>query len=220
MSDVCVSVADFLSTVHFTSPVLTSACVHGPRTVEKQPSQLQGSHRTTSSTTTPRGGPTSPPRRAQPLLLLSRSNPPLRGGGVKIVSRPQPRTRRCVGCRAEERSVAKPHPAARGDVRPHLPRGGRPPGRAGQRLLGKIRMSAGGSLSDRTAFKVYALQRLHAATFRGVAAMTSARPIWRTGPGISPGQAVLPWGLPRKGRRSAFHLTGASCPVFLLALST
>ena len=27
-------------------------------------------------TTTPRGGPTPPPRRAQPLLLLSRSNPP------------------------------------------------------------------------------------------------------------------------------------------------
>jgi len=25
---------------------------------------------------TPRGGPTPPPRRAQPLLLLSRSNPP------------------------------------------------------------------------------------------------------------------------------------------------
>ena len=34
----------------------------------------------TSSTTTPRGGPTPPPRRAQPLFLLSRPNPPLRGG--------------------------------------------------------------------------------------------------------------------------------------------
>jgi len=34
----------------------------------------------TSSTTTPRGAPTSPPRRAQPLLLLSRSNPPTEGG--------------------------------------------------------------------------------------------------------------------------------------------
>ena len=61
-------------------------------------------------------------------------------------------------------------------------------------LLDKICMSAGGSLSDRTAFKVYALQRLHAATFRGVAAMINARPIWRTGPGIFPGQAVSPRG--------------------------
>ena len=43
----------------------------------------------TSSTTTPRGGPTSPPRRAQPLFLLSRSNPPLRGGGVKYFPLPR-----------------------------------------------------------------------------------------------------------------------------------
>jgi len=42
--DVRVSVVDFLSTVHFTSSVLTSVCVRGPRTVEKQPSQLQESH--------------------------------------------------------------------------------------------------------------------------------------------------------------------------------
>ena len=61
-------------------------------------------------------------------------------------------------------------------------------------LLDKICMSTGGSLSDRTAFKVYALQRLHAATFRGVAAMINARPIWRTGPGVFPGQAVSPRG--------------------------
>ena len=76
---------------------------------------------------------------------------------------------------------------------------------------------AGGSLSDRTAFKVYALQRLHAATFRGVAAMTSSRPIWRTGPGVFPGQAAPPMCPARKGRRPTFHLTGASCPVSLLA---
>jgi len=61
-------------------------------------------------------------------------------------------------------------------------------------LLGKICMSAGGSLSDCTAFKAYALQRLHAATSRGVAAMISARPIWRTGPGIFPGHALSPRG--------------------------
>jgi len=66
-------------------------------------------------------------------------------------------------------------------------------------LLGKIRMSVGGSLSDRTAFKVYAPQRLHAATFRGVAAMINARPIWRTGPGVFPGKAKSPRGpAPRK----------------------
>jgi len=34
----------------------------------------------------------------------------------------------------------------------------------------------------------------NAAAFRGVAAMTSARPIWRTGPGVFPGQAVSPQG--------------------------
>jgi len=54
--------------------------------------------------------------------------------------------------------------------------------------------SSSSSLSDRTAFKVYALQRLHAATFRGVAAMINARPIWRMGPGENPGQAGPPRG--------------------------
>ena len=48
-------------------------------------------------------------------------------------------------------------------------------------------------LSSPVPFKVYALQ-LHAATFRGVAAMINARPIWRTGPGIFHGQAVSPRG--------------------------
>jgi len=61
-------------------------------------------------------------------------------------------------------------------------------------LLDKICMSAGGLLSDRTAFKVYAPQRLNAATFRGIAAMISARPIWRVGPGVFPWQAVSPRG--------------------------
>jgi len=46
--------------------------------------------------------------------------------------------------------------------------------------------SAGGSASDRMAFKVYALQRLHAAGFRGVAAVISSRPVIRTGPGVPP----------------------------------
>ena len=47
----------------------------------------------TYSTTTPRGGATPPPRRAQPLLLLSRSNPPLRGGvkmaGIALLRPPK-----------------------------------------------------------------------------------------------------------------------------------
>ena len=59
-------------------------------------------------------------------------------------------------------------------------------------LLDKIFMFTGGSLSDRTAFKVYALQRLHEATFRGVAAVINARQIWRTDPGVFPKQAASP----------------------------
>jgi len=58
--------------------------------------------------------------------------------------------------------------------------------------------------------------RLHAAAFRGVEAVISARPIWRTGPGVFPGQASPPMCPARKGRRPTFHLTGASCPVSLL----
>ena len=87
-------------------------------------------------------------------------------------------------------------------------------GRQGEQasgLRGKICMSAGGTLSDRTAFKVYASQRLHAVTFRGVAAVISARPIWRTGPGVFPGQAVSP-----RGPAPQRPTTGASCPGNLL----
>ena len=47
--------------------------------------------------------------------------------------------------------------------------------------------SAGGSWSSRMAFKVYALQRLHAANFRGAAAGINSRPLIRTGPGVPPG---------------------------------
>jgi len=55
-------------------------------------------------------------------------------------------------------------------------------------LLGKICISAGGKLSDRTAFKVYPPQRLHAATFRGVAAMINQRPAH-----LAHGPRGLPW---------------------------
>ena len=53
-------------------------------------------------------------------------------------------------------------------------------------FLGMVIDSAGGSASDRMAFKVYALQPLHAANFRGVAAVINSRPVIRTGPGVPP----------------------------------
>ena len=59
-------------------------------------------------------------------------------------------------------------------------------------FLGMIIDSAGGSASDRMAFKVYALQRLHAANFRGVAAVINSRPVIRTGPGAPPPGLGLP----------------------------
>ena len=63
--------------------------------------------------------------------------------------------------------------------------------------LGMTIDSAGGSASDRVAFKVYALQRLHAATFRGVAAVINSRPVIRTGPGVLPGFGLQPLGTAR-----------------------
>ena len=59
-------------------------------------------------------------------------------------------------------------------------------------FLGMIIDSAGGSASDRMAFKVYALQRLHAANFRGVAAVINSRLVIRTGPGAPPGLGLQP----------------------------
>ena len=47
------------------------------------------------------------------------------------------------------------------------------------------------------AFKVYALQRLHAANFRGVAAVINSRPVIRTGPGAPPGFGLQPLGTAR-----------------------
>jgi len=58
--------------------------------------------------------------------------------------------------------------------------------------LGMIIDSAGGSASGRVAFKVYALQRLHAANFRGVATVIKSRSVIRTGPGAPPGAACSP----------------------------
>jgi len=61
---------------------------------------------------------------------------------------------------------------------------------------GMIIDSAGGSASDRMAFKVYTLKQLHVANFRGVATVISPRPVIRTGPGVPPGLACSPWGPP------------------------
>ena len=90
-----------------------------------------------------------------------------------------------MGCRAEERGVAQPDPAARGHVIPICHEVGGRQGVLASALLDKTCISAGGALSDRTTFKVYALQRLHAATFRGVAAVTNAH--------LAHGPRGLPW---------------------------
>ena len=64
-------------------------------------------------------------------------------------------------------------------------------------FLGMTIDSAGGSASDRMAFKAYALQRLHAANSRGVAAVINSRPVIRTGPGVPPGFGLQPLGTAR-----------------------
>ena len=77
-------------------------------------------------------------------------------------------------------------------------------------FLGMIIDSAGGSASDRMAFKVYALQRLHAANFCGVAAVINSRPVIRTGPGVPPGFGLQPLGPPALSPPSALEASGAS----------
>jgi len=57
--------------------------------------------------------------------------------------------------------------------------------------------SLGHGASDRMAFKIYALQRLHAANFRGVAAVINSRLVIRTGPGVPPGCGLQPLGTAR-----------------------
>ena len=47
------------------------------------------------------------------------------------------------------------------------------------------------------AFKVCALQRLHAANFRGVATVINSRPVIRTGPCVPPGCGLQPLGTAR-----------------------
>jgi len=72
-------------------------------------------------------------------------------------------------------------------------------------FLGMIIDSAGGSASDRVAFKVYALQRLHAANFRGVAAVINSRPVIRTGLVPLPGFGLQALGTARPKRAISFR---------------
>ena len=65
--------------------------------------------------------------------------------------------------------------------------------------------SAGESASVRMTFKVYALQRLHAANFRGVAAVINSRPVIRTGPGAPPGLGLQPLGTTRPKPATSFR---------------
>ena len=62
--------------------------------------------------------------------------------------------------------------------------------------LDELSVAAGGPSSDRVAFKTYALQRLHAATFRGVALLINSRPVLRTGAEVPPERGALPLSLP------------------------
>jgi hypothetical protein len=63
-------------------------------------------------------------------------------------------------------------------------------------LLDKLVATVGGSVGDRTAFRIYILQRLHAASFRGVAMLVLSRPVMRTGPEVLPERGTWPVGSP------------------------
>jgi hypothetical protein len=76
-------------------------------------------------------------------------------------------------------------------------------------FLDDLSSAAGGSLSDRVAFKTYALQRLHAATFRGVAMLINSRPVLRTGPDVPPERGELP--LPPPPLRAVINISSHLC---------
>ena len=63
-------------------------------------------------------------------------------------------------------------------------------------LLDKLVATVGGSTGDRTAFRIYILQRLHAASFRGVAMLILSRPVMRTGDHVLPERGAWPMGSP------------------------
>jgi len=67
-----------------------------------------------------------------------------------------------------------------------------------------------GAFAEMPGEVVYALQRLHAANFRGVAAVINSRPVIRTGPGAPPGFGLQPLGRPALSPPSALEALGAS----------
>jgi len=77
-------------------------------------------------------------------------------------------------------------------------------GRAGRGcaiFLDQLCSVAAASQSGRMAFGIYALQRLHAATFREVAMLINSRPVMRTGPEVPQEASSLPVPPPRpRGR--------------------
>ena len=65
------------------------------------------------------------------------------------------------------------------------------------------------SPSKRMAFRIYALQRLHAATFRGVAMLINSRPVMRTGPEVPQEASPLP--VPPPPPRPVINFTTKLC---------
>ena len=77
------------------------------------------------------------------------------------------------------------------------------------KFLDELSVTAGGSQGDRVAFKTYALQRLHAATFRGVALLINSRPVLRSGPEVPPERGALP--LPPPPLRAVINFSSHLC---------
>ena len=65
-------------------------------------------------------------------------------------------------------------------------------GRGCEIFLDQLCSVAAASQSERMAFRIYALRRLHAATFRGVAMLINSRPVMRTGPEVPQEASSLP----------------------------
>ena len=65
-------------------------------------------------------------------------------------------------------------------------------GRGCEIFLDQLCSVAAASQSERMAFRIYALQRLHAATFRGEAMLINSRPVMRTGPEVPQEASSLP----------------------------
>ena len=64
---------------------------------------------------------------------------------------------------------------------------------------------------EREAFKPYALQRLRALTFSGVALIIHARPPFRTGPEVPPARGALPLASPPPRPRTQLAGVSSTC---------